>query len=261
MSALQSKISFLKELDLSRNELQDSVVDLLSAGLKTGGCKLEILRLSGCMISEKGCSSLASALSSNPSHLKELDLTYNHPGESGVKLLSARLEDPHCSLSTLRLEHGGENRIKPGLKKCSLILKWYPGFFIQIPKGATPNNTVVGEGRINRPNTPERKSNIDCQKTVSFKQDQNIVELSRAVPRALRASSTARLEPPSLRTHGRQASRLFSVLAPRWWNELPLGVRTAESLAVFKRRLKTHLFVKHLSTSTGPLFGQCLSSW
>ncbi|KAI4897529.1 hypothetical protein NFI96_003922 [Prochilodus magdalenae] len=83
---------------------------------------------------------------------------------------------------------------------------------------------------------------------------------SRAVPRALRASSTARLEPPSLRTHGRQASRLFSVLAPRWWNELPLGIRTAESLAVFKRRLKTHLFVKHLSTSTGPLFGQCLSS-
>ncbi|KAI4905924.1 hypothetical protein NFI96_032207 [Prochilodus magdalenae] len=80
---------------------------------------------------------------------------------------------------------------------------------------------------------------------------------SRAVPRALRASSTARLEPPSLRTHGRQASRLFSVLAPRWWNELPLGVR----LAVFKRRLKTHLFVKHLSTSTDPLFGQCLSSW
>ncbi|KAI4904957.1 hypothetical protein NFI96_013690, partial [Prochilodus magdalenae] len=84
---------------------------------------------------------------------------------------------------------------------------------------------------------------------------------SRAVPRALRASSTARLEPPSLRTHGRQASRLFSVLAPRWWNELPLGVRTAESLAVFKRRLKTHLFVKHLSTSTDPLFGQCLSLW
>ncbi|KAI4902462.1 hypothetical protein NFI96_001843 [Prochilodus magdalenae] len=74
---------------------------------------------------------------------------------------------------------------------------------------------------------------------------------SRAVPRALRASSTARLEPPSLRTHGRQASRLFSVLAPRWWNELPLGVRTAESLAVFKRRLKTHLFAMHLRMSTG----------
>ncbi|KAI4903483.1 hypothetical protein NFI96_025603, partial [Prochilodus magdalenae] len=68
---------------------------------------------------------------------------------------------------------------------------------------------------------------------------------SRAVPRALRASSTARLEPPSLRTHGRQASRLFSVLAPRWWNELPLGVRTAESLAVFKRRLRKALKYQH----------------
>ncbi|KAI4887097.1 hypothetical protein NFI96_006249 [Prochilodus magdalenae] len=74
---------------------------------------------------------------------------------------------------------------------------------------------------------------------------------SRAVPRALRASSTARLEPPSLRTHGRQASRLFSVLAPRWWSELPLGVRTAESLVVFKRRLKTRLFVMHFRMSTG----------
>ncbi|KAI4894096.1 hypothetical protein NFI96_015130, partial [Prochilodus magdalenae] len=84
---------------------------------------------------------------------------------------------------------------------------------------------------------------------------------SRSVPRTLRASSTARLQPPSLRTHGRQASRLFSALAPRWWDELPLAVPTAESLAVFKRRLKTHLFVMHLSTSTGPLFGQFLSLW
>ncbi|KAI4903405.1 hypothetical protein NFI96_033069, partial [Prochilodus magdalenae] len=80
------------------------------------------------------------------------------------------------------------------------------------------------------------------------------------VPRALRASSTARLDPPSQRTHGRQVSRLFSVLAPRWWNELPLAVRTAESFAVFKRRLKTRLFVMHFSISTGPRFGQCLSS-
>uniref|UniRef100_A0AAR2L6M7 B30.2/SPRY domain-containing protein n=2 Tax=Pygocentrus nattereri TaxID=42514 RepID=A0AAR2L6M7_PYGNA len=123
-SVLQTETSSLKELDISNNELHDSGVELLSAGLKSSHCKLEILRLSGCMIREKGCSSLASALSSNPSHLKELDLTYNHPGESGVKLLSARLEDPQCTLNTLRLEHGGENRIKPGLKKysCEFIL-------------------------------------------------------------------------------------------------------------------------------------------
>uniref|UniRef100_A0A8B9HWW6 B30.2/SPRY domain-containing protein n=1 Tax=Astyanax mexicanus TaxID=7994 RepID=A0A8B9HWW6_ASTMX len=107
----------IKELDLSNNDLQDSGVELLSAGLRSSHCKLQILRLSGCMITEKGCSSLASAQSSNPSHLKELDLTYNHPGEAGEKLLSARLEDPHCSLETLRMKHGGEIRIKFGLKK------------------------------------------------------------------------------------------------------------------------------------------------
>ncbi|XP_037387443.1 uncharacterized protein LOC119261807 [Pygocentrus nattereri] len=63
---------------------------------------------------------------------------------------------------------------------------------------------------------------------------------ARSVPRDLRASSTARLDPPSCRSQGKHASRLFSVLAPRWWNELPLSVRTAESLAVFKRRAEGH---------------------
>ncbi|KAI5101009.1 hypothetical protein C0J45_8212, partial [Silurus meridionalis] len=57
---------------------------------------------------------------------------------------------------------------------------------------------------------------------------------SRTAPRCLRSSSTARLVPPSLRMRGKYTSRLFSVLAPRWWNELPLDVRTAESLIIFK---------------------------
>uniref|UniRef100_A0A3Q0R4C8 Uncharacterized protein n=1 Tax=Amphilophus citrinellus TaxID=61819 RepID=A0A3Q0R4C8_AMPCI len=46
-----------------------------------------VSRLSGCGITEEGCSVLTKALSSNPSHLRELDLSYNHPGEGGVKLL------------------------------------------------------------------------------------------------------------------------------------------------------------------------------
>ncbi|XP_039462992.1 neoverrucotoxin subunit beta-like [Oreochromis aureus] len=60
------------------------------------------IMLSGCMITSEGCVSLASALSSNPSYLKELDLSYSHPGDSGVKLLSARLNDPHWRMDTLR---------------------------------------------------------------------------------------------------------------------------------------------------------------
>uniref|UniRef100_A0A667WEQ1 NACHT domain-containing protein n=1 Tax=Myripristis murdjan TaxID=586833 RepID=A0A667WEQ1_9TELE len=111
-AALASVLSFqsssLRELDLSHNDLQDSGVKRLSAGLESPHCRLEALRsgflnlLSGCLLTQEGCASLASALSSNPSHLRELDLSYNHPGDSGVKLLSAGLEDPTWRLEALR---------------------------------------------------------------------------------------------------------------------------------------------------------------
>lgn len=61
-----------------------------------------ICRLSGCKVQEEGCASLASALRSNPSHLRELDLSSNNLGDSGVKQLSAALEVQHCKLETLR---------------------------------------------------------------------------------------------------------------------------------------------------------------
>ncbi|XP_029904091.1 NACHT, LRR and PYD domains-containing protein 3-like [Myripristis murdjan] len=122
-SVLSSQSSSLRELDLSNNQLQDSGVKLLSAGLESPHCRLEALRLSGCLLTQEGCASLASALSSNPSHLRELDLSYNHPGDSGVKLLSAGLEDPTWRLEALRVDHGGEQWLKPGLRKYSCELK------------------------------------------------------------------------------------------------------------------------------------------
>ncbi|XP_033994340.1 NLR family CARD domain-containing protein 3-like isoform X4 [Trematomus bernacchii] len=123
-SVLSSQSSSLRDLDLSYNDLQDSGVKLLSAGLESPHCELETLRLSGCLVREEGCVSLASALSSNPSHLRELDLSNNHPGDSGEKLLSAGLEDPLWRLETLRMDHGGLQWLKPGLRKyaCELEL-------------------------------------------------------------------------------------------------------------------------------------------
>ncbi|XP_059181934.1 NLR family CARD domain-containing protein 3-like [Centropristis striata] len=123
-SVLSSQSSSLRDLDLSNNDLQDSGVKRFSAGLKSPHCRLETLSLSGCMISEEGCISLASALSSNPSHLRELDLSYNHPGDSGEKLLSAGLKDPHWKLETLRVDHGGLQTLRPGVRKyvCELEL-------------------------------------------------------------------------------------------------------------------------------------------
>ncbi|XP_071323541.1 NLR family CARD domain-containing protein 3-like isoform X2 [Trachinotus anak] len=123
-SVLSSQSSSLRELDLSNNNLKDSGVKVLFSGLESPHCRLETLSLSGCLVTEEGCASLASALSSNPSHLRELDLSYNHPGDSGVKLLSAGLEDPHWRLDTLRVDHGGPQTLRPGLRKyaCELEL-------------------------------------------------------------------------------------------------------------------------------------------
>ncbi|XP_048029425.1 NLR family CARD domain-containing protein 3-like [Megalobrama amblycephala] len=120
-SVLKSSNSALRELDLSNNDLQDSGVKLLSDGLKSPNCRLEILRLSGCMVTEEGCGYVSSALSSNPSHLRELDLSYNNPGQSGVQLLNDKLNDPNYKLN---FNYGGPFRIKPGLRKyaCDLTL-------------------------------------------------------------------------------------------------------------------------------------------
>ena len=67
--------------------------------------------------------------------------------------------------------------------------------------------------------------------------------------RSLRPSTSAgRLVPPRLHgLKGPSRSRLFHHLAPKWWNELPPSVRTAESLPIFKKRLKTHLFALHFN--------------
>ncbi|XP_026065963.1 NACHT, LRR and PYD domains-containing protein 3 isoform X2 [Carassius auratus] len=125
-SALQSSYSCLRELDLSNNDLQDSGVKLLSRSLKSSLCQLNILRLSGCMVTEEGFLYVYLALNSNPSHLRELDLSYNHPGELGVKLLSEKLEDPNCSLDKLNVDHGGELRITAGLHKYAYDLTLDP---------------------------------------------------------------------------------------------------------------------------------------
>ncbi|XP_059424757.1 NACHT, LRR and PYD domains-containing protein 12-like [Carassius carassius] len=93
----------LKELNMNNNNLQDYGVKMLCTGLNNINCKLEILRLSDCSISEEGYKALSLALRSNPSHLIELDLTGNDPGESGVKLLRDLLQDPNCQLKTLSL--------------------------------------------------------------------------------------------------------------------------------------------------------------
>ncbi|XP_027130211.1 NLR family CARD domain-containing protein 3-like, partial [Larimichthys crocea] len=67
--------------------------------------------LSDCGFSETHCEVVASALKSNPSHLRELDLRGNKLQDSGVKTLSAGLESPNCKLETLKLWHCSLSKI------------------------------------------------------------------------------------------------------------------------------------------------------
>ncbi|KAG7471490.1 NACHT, LRR and PYD domains-containing protein 12-like [Solea senegalensis] len=106
-SVLESNSSPLRELDLSGNEeLRDSGVKVLCSGLESPQCRLKTLKLRGCRLSEISCSSLASVLKSNSSHLRNLDLSWNYGLQhSGVKLLCSGLESPHCRLEALMLSH------------------------------------------------------------------------------------------------------------------------------------------------------------
>ncbi|XP_074500840.1 uncharacterized protein LOC141773072 isoform X5 [Sebastes fasciatus] len=123
-SVLCSVSSNLTELDLSHNDLLDAGVKMLAEGLQSLHCKLEILKLSGCQVTEEGCSFLASALTSKTaSSLKKLDLSYNHPGPEGETMLSAIAADPNTNLKTLCLDHCGAHRLKPGLKKYGADLR------------------------------------------------------------------------------------------------------------------------------------------
>uniref|UniRef100_A0A8C2Q6G5 Si:ch211-255g12.8 n=1 Tax=Cyprinus carpio TaxID=7962 RepID=A0A8C2Q6G5_CYPCA len=170
VSALQSLNSPLRELDLSNNDLQDAGVKLICAGLKSPNCRLEILRLSGCMVTKEGCCYLVSALNSDTSHLRELDLSYNHP-EAGVQMFSALLKNPDRKLEKLNSDHFGHFRIKPGLQKyaCNLTLDPNTAYSHLALSEGNRKATHVKEDQPypDHPDRFEHQEQVLCKETLS----------------------------------------------------------------------------------------------
>nr|WPK86719.1 NLRC3-like protein 139 [Sebastes schlegelii] len=96
---LQMSEEVLDELDLKKYNTSEEGRRRLIPAVRN--CRKALL--SGCGLSDTHCEVVASALKSNPSHLRELDLSDNYLQASGVNLLSAGLESPNCRLESLRL--------------------------------------------------------------------------------------------------------------------------------------------------------------
>ncbi|XP_057685602.1 NACHT, LRR and PYD domains-containing protein 3-like isoform X1 [Corythoichthys intestinalis] len=105
LASVLSSPSNLMNLDLSRNNLSDEGIEILSKGLASPHCILKVLRLLECKITKRGCISLAEALMLNPSHLQELQLNNNDLSDEGVEILSKELASPHCILQVLWLSN------------------------------------------------------------------------------------------------------------------------------------------------------------
>ncbi|XP_034080848.1 protein NLRC3-like isoform X1 [Gymnodraco acuticeps] len=98
---LQMSEEVLDELDLEKYKTSPEGKQRLIPAVRN--CRKA--QLTNCGLSEAHCEVVASALKSDPSHLRDLDLSFNDLEGSGVELLSSGLKSPNCRLETLRLRH------------------------------------------------------------------------------------------------------------------------------------------------------------
>ena len=66
-------------------------------------------------------------------------------------------------------------------------------------------------------------------------------EQARDLP--LRSERNGRLDEPII-SSANYSNRCFSYIAPRLYNSLPVELKDSTSLEIFKKSLKTHLFIK-----------------
>ncbi|KAK3570343.1 hypothetical protein QTP86_017717, partial [Hemibagrus guttatus] len=115
-----------RELDLRGKIKGDSGVKQLSALLEDSHYRPETLMLKDCSITEEGCSALSSSFHSNPEHIREMDLSENKFGNSGVQKLCALLQHQSCNLQILSLSdcsitEEGYSALSEALKSSHLI--------------------------------------------------------------------------------------------------------------------------------------------
>ncbi|XP_057199982.1 ribonuclease inhibitor-like [Triplophysa rosa] len=87
-----------RKLNLNKCKLDESRVRQISDLLQDKHCKLNTLTLNSCRITAEGCAALTAALNENPSHVKELNLSGNTLGDSGIKNISHLMKNSLCDV-------------------------------------------------------------------------------------------------------------------------------------------------------------------
>ncbi|KAF7657834.1 hypothetical protein LDENG_00021880 [Lucifuga dentata] len=134
---LQMSEEVLDELDLDKYNTSEQGRLRLTPAVRN--CRKA--RLAGCWFSDTHYEILASALKSNPSHLRELDLTGTKLLVSGENLISAGLESPHCRLETLRLASCGLSE-----KCCSSLVSTLTSDLCHLRELDLSNNNLQDSG-------------------------------------------------------------------------------------------------------------------
>ncbi|XP_068800600.1 NACHT, LRR and PYD domains-containing protein 6 isoform X2 [Struthio camelus] len=96
----------LTELHLGDNELGNAGVRQLCESLRDAACRVQILSLWQCRLTEACCADLFTMLTASQS-LVHLDLSENDLGDSSVQLLCEGLRQPTCLLQKLWLKKTG----------------------------------------------------------------------------------------------------------------------------------------------------------
>uniref|UniRef100_A0A8C1NIF7 NACHT domain-containing protein n=1 Tax=Cyprinus carpio TaxID=7962 RepID=A0A8C1NIF7_CYPCA len=125
-AALNSNPSNLTELDLSENKLGNPGMKIILTLFENVQCRLEKLKLNCISITDEGCAALASAFNSN---LRELDLSRNQIGDSGVTEISSLLRNSQ-TLQILRLSDCSIT--EEGYKALSSALRSNPSHLIEL---------------------------------------------------------------------------------------------------------------------------------
>uniref|UniRef100_A0A3B3HE51 NACHT domain-containing protein n=1 Tax=Oryzias latipes TaxID=8090 RepID=A0A3B3HE51_ORYLA len=98
--SLDEFLSRVMEISLSSSSSSSSLSQPEFIGRSPVSVFVSLLRISQCGFSETHCEIMASALKSNPSHLKELDLS-DKSLEDSIEVLCSGLECPNCRLQNL----------------------------------------------------------------------------------------------------------------------------------------------------------------